>query len=79
MAQGPDGSGFKPGHRLSPSLYADKAHVKPPTTDEAMGSEETASPSDGTPDAEKTGAATAAPELDVTTTVVEDDKSLGKA
>lgn len=22
MAQGPDGAGFKPGHRASPSLYA---------------------------------------------------------
>lgn len=64
MAQGPGGGGFKPGHRLSPSLYADKAAVNPPTTDEAMVSEKPTLPTDGPPDAEKTGTARAAHELD---------------
>eukprot|EP00752_Nemacystus_decipiens_P009418 g8421.t1 len=36
MAQGPDGGGFRVGHRASKSLYADKAAVEPATTDETV-------------------------------------------
>lgn len=30
MAQGPDGEGFKPGHRATPSLYADSTPAGEP-------------------------------------------------
>ncbi|CAM9132973.1 unnamed protein product, partial [Hapterophycus canaliculatus] len=40
MAQGPDGAGFKPGHRASPSLYANRPSTEPPSSDAAVASEE---------------------------------------
>lgn len=40
MAQGPDGEGFKPGHRVTPSLYADSIPAKAPIVAEPMQSEE---------------------------------------
>ena len=73
MAQGPDGGGFKPGHRLSQSLYADKATEKNPPSDETTGSEERDMAAGVVPDANETGAAAAASEVDAPTTVVEDD------
>ena len=69
MALGPDGGGFKVGHRASKSLYALKVPVEPATTDEKV--------SKGKPLVDGTAADTAvsgrtgASEVDATQTVVE--------
>lgn len=69
MAQGPDGGGFKMGHRASKSLYADKVAVAEPAT-----SDETNKAL--TEESRAAGAAVAATptgynEVDVTKTVLE--------
>lgn len=69
MAQGPDGGGFKVGHRASKSLYADKAAAKPATTDETAS--EGKPSADGTAAGVTVAAETAASEVDVTQAVVE--------
>lgn len=68
MAQGPDGGGFKVGHRASKSLYANKTATEPTTTDETV-SEETLA--DGVAADVTIAANTTASEVDVTKTVVE--------
>lgn len=70
MAQGPDGDGFKQGHRASASLYADKsaAEREPATTDETTVLKDKASASGIAADA------TTASEVDVTETVTEEEQ-----
>lgn len=75
MAQGPDGGGFKVGHRASQSLYADKAAAEPAKTDETVSEGKTSADGVAT---DITVANTAASEVDVTKTVVEQDQNQAK-
>lgn len=68
MAQGPDGGGFKVGHRASKSLYAGKAAAEPATTNETVS--EGKAVADGTA-ADVTVAVTAASEVNATKAVAE--------
>lgn len=72
MAQGPDGGGFKVGHRAAKSLYAGKTAAEPATTDEAVSEAKVSA--DGVA-ADVTVAAPAVSEVDVTKTVIEQDQS----
>lgn len=75
MAQGPDGDGFKQGHRASTSLYAEISDAEPTTTDKTTVSEEKASASGAAGDAVD---ATTASEVDVIKEVAEEEQETGE-
>lgn len=69
MAQGPDGGGFKVGHRASKSLYSGKVAAEPTTTDGTVSEENTLA--DNAAADVTVATETAVTEEDVTKTVVE--------
>lgn len=77
MAQGPDGDGFKQGHRASASLYADKSDAEATTTDKVTVSEEKASAS-GVAGAGVAVDATTASEEDVSEALAEEKQETGE-
>lgn len=76
MAQGPDGGGFKQGHRASVSLYADKSDTEATSTDETTVPEGKTSAS-GVATDDVAGDATAS-DVDVIATAVEEEQKAGE-